>query len=46
MKSECCGAEVKTLDSGEFTDDVARAWEELECQECGNVYFRDEPKKN
>lgn len=42
MKSECCGADVKVLETGEFVEDVARGWSEIECQQCGEVAFEDE----
>jgi hypothetical protein len=46
MKSKCCNNVVEIIDSGEFVEDIARIWAELECQECGSVYFEDEPQEN
>lgn len=43
-KSKCCNADAKVLHSGEFTTDIVRTWEELECQQCGEIDFEDEVK--
>ena len=40
-KSECCGAEVKTLEAGAYVADESKLWEEQECQQCGGIYFED-----
>ena len=42
--SKCCNANARILETGEFSADVAREWAELECQQCGEIYFEDEPK--
>ena len=40
--SECCGAEVKVLETGTYDPDeegFSVPWAEVECQQCGSVYF-------
>jgi hypothetical protein len=34
-KSECCEAETKVLDAHDLD------WAEVECQQCGSIYFVD-----
>lgn len=38
-ESVCCGAEIKVLETGVLG---AGQWTEVECQQCGSIYFLDE----
>jgi hypothetical protein len=43
--SICCETETKVLESGKYNtydanlDEVTRDWAEVECQQCGSIYF-------
>lgn len=45
MKSKCCDAEAVIVEFGMYDPDDdgnMREWREVECQQCGGVYFADE----